>query len=600
MTQTLTRRAIAVACAIALGLTGAVATVQPAVAATQLVAHYPLTETTGTTAADVSGSGRDASYVGSPALTGGEGVRLDGVDDHVKLPNNLLAGLTSITVSTDVLVRSSQSGAYFIYGLGNTDGSGVGNGYLYSTGNSYKTSIATGNWTTEQTANSGANLARDVWKTITYTLDDATDTARVYLDGVQVGVQTGVTITPAAIGGGVTSANYLGRSVYDADRKFSGSIRDFRVYDAALTAAEVLALQPSDQTRLDRDAAAITLGDLSGVTSNLTLPATGANGASVAWASSSGAVISPSGVVTRPASGSPSAQVTLTATLTRGGATQTRDFSATVLAMPGDTALAQQDLDAITIANASDVRGNITLPLTGAVNSTSIAWTSSQPSVISATAQGGKAAGVVTRGGADTVVTLTATVPGTTAQRAIAVTVTAAPADLDTDYTAGYLWTHFATEGGYEKIFYGYSDDGLHWSKLNDNKSILANLAGDLGVRDPHLVRAPEGDKYWIIGTDLHAEGGGAGGSGWDQLNASKNIVVWESTDLVHWSDQRIVFAGMDDAGCVWAPEATYNEATGEYYVYWSARDRTDVNTNDWALRVHLTKTRDFVNFTKP
>ncbi|MBM6698713.1 1,4-beta-xylanase, partial [Streptococcus alactolyticus] len=83
---------------------------------------------------------------------------------------------TSITVSTDVLVRSSQSGAYFLYGLGNTDGGGVGNGYLYSTGNSYKTSIATGNWTTEQTANSGANLARDVWKTITYTLDDATDT----------------------------------------------------------------------------------------------------------------------------------------------------------------------------------------------------------------------------------------------------------------------------------------------------------------------------------------------------------------------------------------------------------------------------------------
>ena len=119
-------------------------------------------------------------------------------------------------------------------------------------------------------------------------------------------------------------------------------------------------------------------------------------------------------------------------------------------------------------------------------------------------------------------------------------------------------------------------------------------------MRDPHLVRAPEGDKYWIIGTDLHAEGGGAGGSGWDQLNASQNIVVWESTDLVNWSDQRIVFAGFDHAGCVWAPEATYNEETGEYYVYWAARDRTDNGTNDWALRMYLTKTRDFVTFTEP
>lgn len=76
------------------------------------------------------------------------------------------------------------------------------------------------------------------------------------------------------------------------------------------------------------------------------------------------------------------------------------------------------------------------------------------------------------------------------------------------------------------------------------------------------------------------------GGSGWDQLNASQNIVVWESNDLVTWSDQRIVFAGFDDAGCVWAPEAIYNEATGEYYVYWSARDRTEDGTEDWALRV--------------
>lgn len=164
--------------------------------------------------------------------------------------------------------------------------------------------------------------------------------------------------------------------------------------------------------------------------------------------------------------------------------------------------------------------------------------------------------------------TLTATVANTNASRQIPVTVVAAPEGLDTDYSAGYLWTHFAAEGGY--------------------------------VRDPHLVRSPDGDKYWIIGTDLHAEGGGPGGSGWDQLNASQNLVVWESTDLVNWSDQRIVFAGFEHAGNVWAPEAIYNDETGEYYVYWSARDRRENNTPDWALRVYLTKTRDFVTFTEP
>lgn len=600
MTQGAVRRVVAVVATVALGLGGAVALAQPATAAATMVAHYPLDETTGTVAVDASGAGRNATYVGGATLTGGEGVRLDGVDDHVKLPDNILAGLTSITVSAEVLIRASQATPYFIYGLGNTDAGGVGNGYLFSSGNAYRTSIATGNWSTEQTTSSGANLAREVWKTITYTLDDASNTARVYLDGVQVAQNTNVTITPGSIGGGVTTANYLGRSVYNADRTLAGSLRDVRIYDSALSAQEVAALHPTDATKLSRDAAALSLGDLSAVTANVSLPATAANGSAITWASSAPGTISAAGVVTRPASGQPAAAVTLTATLTRGGETATRTFDATVVAMPGDEVLAQADLDAIVIPDADGIRGNITLPSTGSVNGTSISWTASPAGIITTSPDGRKPAGVVTRGATDTEVTLTATVPGTPASREIPVTVLAAPQDLDTDYTAGYLWTHFEAQGGYEKIFFGHSEDGLHWSKLNDNSPILANLGGDLGVRDPHLVRSAEGDKYWIIGTDLHAEGGGAGGSGWDQLNASKNIVVWESTDLVNWSDQRIVFAGFEHAGNVWAPESIYNEETGEYYVYWSARDRRENETPDWALRVYLTKTRDFVTFTEP
>ena len=145
----------------------------------------------------------------------------------------------------------------------------------------------------------------------------------------------------------------------------------------------------------------------------------------------------------------------------------------------------------------------------------------------------------------------------------------------------GYLWLNFGTEGGYEKIFYGYSEDGMTWKKLNKvngtSRSVLVNNAkgSDLGVRDPHLIRSVDGSKYWILGTDLHAEGGGEGGSGWDQLNASQNLVIWESTDLVNWSEPRLVYAGFDNAGCVWAPEAIYDDTKQDYVVYWSARDKS-------------------------
>ena len=600
MTPRRTRRVLTGAVAALVGLTGTLVATQPAAAAAPLVAHYPLSETSGTVAVDASGAGRDATYVGDPALTGDEGVRLDGVDDHVRLPDDVLAGLDSVTVHADVLIRGSQGTPYFIYGFGNTDAAGAGDGYLFATGNAYRASIATGNWSTEQTVSSGSNLPRDRWATITYTLDDDTDTARLYLDGVQVAESTDVTTTPGEIGDGATSANYLGRSVYTADRHLAGSLRDVRIYSEALTAAQVTELQATDETRVERDASALTLGDLSAVTADLTLPATAVNGSAVTWTSGDESVVAADGAVTRPAAGQSPAEVTLTAHLSRGEASATRTFEATVLPMPGTAELAQADLDAIAIPNAGDVRGNITLPAVGQVNGSPISWSASPEGVISTTDADGVPAGVVTRGATDTPVTLTATVPGTDAVRTIDVVVTAAPADLDTDYSAGYLWTHFAAHGGYEKIFLGHSEDGLHWSKLNDNEPVLANLGGDLGVRDPHLIRSAEGDRYWIIGTDLHAEGGGPGGSGWDQLNASQNVVVWESTDLVTWSDQRIVFAGFEHAGNVWAPEAIYNDATGEYYVYWSARDRRDHETEDWALRVYLTRTRDFVTFTEP
>lgn len=174
------------------------------------------------------------------------------------------------------------------------------------------------------------------------------------------------------------------------------------------------------------------------------------------------------------------------------------------------------------------------------------------------------------------------------------------------DNLGGYLWLNFGIEGGYEKIFLGYSEDGLTWTKLNKKdgvaQPILENDAegSDLGVRDPHIIRSAQGDKYWILGTDLHAEGGGAGGSGWNQLSASQYLVIWESTDLVNWSEPRLVHAGFDDAGCVWAPEAIYDEVKGDYVVYWSARDKSKKDTEENALRVYVCRTKDFVTFTEP
>ena len=274
----------------------------------------------------------------------------------------------------------------------------------------------------------------------------------------------------------------------------------------------------------------------------------------------------------------------------------------------------QADYDELTIADADDVRENLSLIREGS-NGSKIEWTSDKPDVVtdSAAADSRYDGGVITRpeaGEAAVTVNLTADLilGDQTMQKKFTVTVQPKPENLDTDYTAGYLWANFGISDKYEKIFFGYSKDGLSWEKLNKDETgvaqpILENSGegSDLGVRDPHLIRSPYGDKYWLLGTDLHAEGGGAGGTGWNSHGGSKNLVVWESTDLVHWSEPSLVFAGLDTAGCVWAPEAYYDESTGDYMVYWSARDEAKHDTTDGdPLCVYLTRTRDFKTFSEP
>ena len=72
----------------------------------------------------------------------------------------------------------------------------------------------------------------------------------------------------------------------------------------------------------------LSLGNTSAVTANLNLPASGARGATIAWASSNPAVVSNTGVV----SASPNGDVTLTLTarITKGTASMVKTFTVTV------------------------------------------------------------------------------------------------------------------------------------------------------------------------------------------------------------------------------------------------------------------------------
>lgn len=60
----------------------------------------------------------------------------------------------------------------------------------------------------------------------------------------------------------------------------------------------------------------------------------------------------------------------------------------------------------------------------------------------------------------------------------------------------------------------------------------------------------------------------------WDaaQRKGSKGIFVWESTDLISWVNERLVVVEDNTAGMVWAPEAIWDPAKGQYLVHWASK----------------------------
>ncbi|MGW0710067.1 glycoside hydrolase family 43 protein [Streptomyces sp. NPDC002643] len=162
----------------------------------------------------------------------------------------------------------------------------------------------------------------------------------------------------------------------------------------------------------------------------------------------------------------------------------------------------------------------------------------------------------------------------------------------------GYLMTHFIGEGATgQQIYFSHSTDGLHWNGLNGGGMTLRSTVGTRGVRDPALVRAPGGDRYWIIATDLCI---GCGQS-WDDAinNGSRSFVVWESTDLVTWSKPWLlnVAGAIPDGRNAWAPEAIWDPASHSYVLYWA----TNGNLNGVQKhRIYYAHTTDFRTITAP
>src|SRR5690625_2925312 len=567
-----------------------------------LIADYTFDQASGSEISDASGAGNDAMLVGTENWNGGY-LELDGTN-HVELPDDVLANQDAATIIVETM-PTRLSGARFLWNIGGSGDDATGQFFIKPA--DARLTISATNYSAEQTAKSDTPLEQNQWSAIAATIalndDGETSTLQLWVNGELAAEKTDSQTNLRDLTD--QTMNYLGKSAYRGDALYEGWVSSFQIYDQALTGEQIAALEAeSGAAAAEATLAAIDLADhndrdLQAITDDLTLPTAGA----VTWQAEPD-LIDSDGKLAPDAS---DADVTLTATAQVRGHSASRDFQVRIAQAPTAQDRAQRDLDAVTIANADDIRGNIHLPEVGSLEGSELSWKSSDEQVISTSAVGAEAPGKVTRSAAGDVeieLEVTATYNGAEVSRTILVTVRQS---VEMAPTTDYLFTHFInTEGkpSDEQIYFATSRDGISYQDTREDGDPALGLdadQGDGGVRDPWLVRSGEGDRFFLIATDLNIHLRGGWGEAKATETGSTKLVIWESTDLVNWSEPRLpdVAGKIPNAGMAWAPEAFWDEKTGQYYVYWATRADGNTEYGD-SVDVYLSKTRDFIHFSDP
>ncbi|MBD3921761.1 hypothetical protein H8B09_23565 [Paenibacillus sp. PR3] len=248
----------------------------------------------------------------------------------VSLPNDILSGKTSATVSIEVKPSAAIiTKNHFMWSIGNTETAN----YWFANTLAPRTSFKYGG--TEKTASSVTPLTANRWYNITSVIDADTNSIKYYVDGVKVGEATDSSMSLAQLTD--QSRNTIGRAPYN-DPMFEGAVSTFRVYDRALDANEVKTISDAD-SNLHADVFEQRLQEAIAKVSDLVIGYSPADLPSyndtVTWTSNTPLVtIAANGITAtaiQPMEGSEPAIGTLTATMSIRGITLSKDITVKVL-----------------------------------------------------------------------------------------------------------------------------------------------------------------------------------------------------------------------------------------------------------------------------
>lgn len=483
--------------------------------------------------------------------------------------NSLLAGLDNFTISFKVKPTISGTSWWF-YAAPND------NAQTYQKEKYLGCMTNNNSMTVERYDNNGTRSESAVgtyetnkWNNIVITVEDGKTS--VYINGVKTEQTSDVNVADML---GKSSVAYIGRANWGSGEYATGYIDDFVIRAGT-------AVTPTIDTE-----------DWSAVTADITLPAVSSTGGAVVWKSGNTDVITDDGKVTRPAGSSET--VILTAVITEENDKYTyvyeENYAVTVVGLSAVIDTFKAYAGAGSVQFTSEYSAEIT----------------PYDMYVALYNSDGELAGVnknVKDGCFDNLENGVYKVScyiwdgvnpkNRKEEKTVKVS--------ENEQMSAYLFAHFVgteSNANEEQIYFSVSQDGTNWTTLNGGSPILVSNVGEKGVRDPHVLRGEDG-KFFVIATDLSIYNRRDDSNRWGtcQTSGSQSIVVWESDDLVNWSEARLVKVAADEAGCTWAPEAVYDAEKNAYMVFWASKVSTD---NYATQRIYRSYTTDFVTFTAP
>ncbi|MFC4555779.1 family 43 glycosylhydrolase [Georgenia faecalis] len=488
----------------------------------------------------------------------------------VELPDDILAGATSATVTAEVKASAAMlNGFHFLWNVGNESSATE---YFFASlncgsGRSPLVGIKAGG--SESLVQSGScGVAANQWVNVTTVVDGAAGTASLYLDGVRV-AHGAVPFTPADITD--QSLNTIGRAPWP-DPLFQGAVSAFRVYDRALTAAEVAEVSATDaevhagelraQAQAVLDGLALTDLETSG---DVDLPTAGGR---VTWTSSNPAVVGVDGSVTAPLAGQPAVDVELTATASVRGISASETITVTVLP---STESAEQRVQRLAqrVVVPPVVESGTALPAAPEGTRVVVEAVAGAEVVDGAIVSGGDTPAVATIAlrvtdeatGVSVLRTFTTRVlpAGSTSQLLAYSRVPTSAAEANNADVA--LSMHLALEG----------DDA--WTPLNENygiffprTSVTPPTAGTSSsivrsLRNPHLFYLADG-SFGVVATRTARDGGSDG-------TQASSMLLARSTDLLSYTEVGLVNLGVTSG--VNDPAVVFDTASQRYVVTWTS-----------------------------